>query len=526
MSESQLSPAGPDFLRGISFDRVPDGGSLLGHVGGAPALLVRRGANYYAIGAVCSHQGGPLGEGLVVGESIRCPRHHSCFSLKTGEPVRAPALEPIPCWNVRRRLDQLYVTGRRSPEPPVEIESGWRPQALRSVVIVGAGAAGTAAADALRQEGFDGSITLIGDERDAPYDRPTLSKQFLAGKAREEDLSLHQPSFYRDRKIHLVLGAPATRLDLPGRAVGCADGSFYSYDALLLATGATPVPLTTPGSNLPHVCYLRSLADARALVVQAGRARHAVVLGASFIGLEVAASLRARGVAVHVVAPESSPLDRTLGPPLSAHLRALHESHGVRFHLGRQAARIDATDVTLDDGRRLSADLVVAGVGVRPNTDLAARAGIAVDRGILVDQRLESSAPRVFAAGDAARWPDLATGSRIRIEHWVVAERQGRAAARSMLGQTGPYAAVPFFWTQHYDTVVSYVGHAERWNRIEIARDLHDRQWVVEFVSEGRIVAVATIGRDRDSLKAEAALERDLRAKLWKRAGYSPLEAG
>jgi NADPH-dependent 2,4-dienoyl-CoA reductase/sulfur reductase-like enzyme len=377
------------------------------------------------------------------------------------------------------------------------------------VVIVGGGAAGVVAAETLRREGFQGRVTIVDPDHDAPYDRPNLSKDYLAGNAPEEWIPLHPPEFYRDQGIELRRGARVASIDPTGRRVQLADGVSLSFGALLLATGAAPVRLASElEAGSPQVHYLRSLADSRRIVGAALEGGRAVVLGASFIGLEVAASLRARKLSVHVVAPDERPLERVLGPQLGDFIRRLHEEHGVVFHLGQKARAVAEGWVTLENGQRLSADLLVAGIGVRPNLELAEAAGLALDRGISVNERLETSAPNIFAAGDIARWPDPHTGERIRVEHWVVAQRQGRTAARNILGAGERFDAVPFFWSRHYDDSIDYVGHAERWDSVAVEGDLDARNAAVRFLRGGKLLALATVGRERQSLAAELEMER------------------
>jgi apoptosis-inducing factor 3 len=268
------------------------------------------------------------------------------------------------------------------------------------------------------------------------------------------------------------------------------------------------VHLPLAGGDLPHVHYLRTLADSRTLIAASKSAKRAVVIGSSFIGLEVAASLRARNIDVHVVAPEAIPLSRILGDYLGSFIRSFHESHGVTFHLGRKPQRIEADAVVLDDDTRLTADLVAIGVGVRPRLDLADQAGLATDKGVSVDEYLETSVPGVYAAGDIARWPDVHTGQRIRVEHWVVAQRQGQVAARNILGARERFDYVPFFWSAHYDVSINYVGHAEQWDEVTVDGDAEKHDVAVRLVRGANVAALATIFRDDDSLNEELRQER------------------
>ncbi len=504
MSAGESQPKGPDLAGGVEAESLADGRSLEGHVGSEAVLLVRSGGEFFAVGSKCTHYGGPLAEGLVVDGTVRCPWHHACFSLRTGEALRAPALNPVDRWTVERRGSKVHVTAKAPPAPARKRP----PSAPRRIVIVGGGAAGNAAAEMLRHEGFDGSLTLLSADTSVPYDRPNLSKDYLAGTAPEEWIPLRSPEFYVEKGIELRLGTRVTAIDPARREVTLEAGGKLPYDALLLATGASPVRPRLPGAELPHVFTLRSLADARAIIARAGEGSRALVLGASFIGLEAAAALRTRGVEVQVAAPDAIPMERVLGAELGRFVRKLHEKHGVVFHLGRTAQAIDSGAVTLSDGSRVAADLVVIGVGVRPVVDLAQAAGLEVDNGVLVDARLRSSVPEIFVAGDAARWQDARTGERMRVEHWVVAERQGQSVARTMLGGTEPFDDVPFFWSAHYDATFSYVGHATQWDAARMDGTPEARDCRVELSAKGKVLAVITLGRDRQSLEAEVALAR------------------
>lgn len=505
----QTELTGPDLGTGIAAADLEPGGKLLGHAHGEPVLLTRVGDDYLAIGASCTHYGGPLAEGVIDGDTVRCPWHHACFDLRTGEALRAPALNPVARWKVERRGDMILVTEKIERDPlassfPLMVDRASLP---RAIVIVGAGAAGTAAAEMLRRCGFNGRVTLLDNDEGSPYDRPNLSKDYLAGNAPEDWIPIRPEGFYAEHQIDIVRGR-AARLDTTSKTLDVEGQGSLSYDRLLLATGAEPVRLKTPGDDQAHVHYLRSLVDSRSIIAATEDAKSAVVIGASFIGLEVAASLRARNVAVHVVGPEKIPLERVLGEYLGTFVRSLHEERGVTFHLGHTATRFDRDAVVLDDGTRIPADFVVIGVGVKPRLELAEQAGLAMDRGIVVNEFLETSAPAVYAAGDIARWPDPHSGDRIRVEHWVVAERQGQTAARNMLGARERFDFVPFFWSAHYDVSFNYVGHAEKWDRVEVDGDATKHDVAVRLMREDKLLALVTLFRDEESLREEIRMER------------------
>jgi NADPH-dependent 2,4-dienoyl-CoA reductase/sulfur reductase-like enzyme/nitrite reductase/ring-hydroxylating ferredoxin subunit len=521
MSVDKPKLSGPDLTQATELSAIPDGTMLLGHVHGEPVLLVRRGDNVFAIGAICSHYGAPLEQGLLVGDTVRCPWHHACFNVRTGEALRAPALSPVSRW----RVETVRVDARQCP--PTDTLAGavvvreklrfWKPKSPlaaagrpSSVVIVGGGAAGNAAAEMLRQQGYGGRLTMLSADSALPCDRPNLSKGFLAGTAPASTNPLRPPEYYRRHDIDLQLNTRVIAIDTASHEVLLADGSRRGYDALLLATGAEPVRLDLPGIDLAHVHYLRTQADSEAIVAKALSASRAVVIGASFIGLEVAASLRARQLDVHVVGAEPVLMAKVLGLEVGAFLRRLHEKHGVKFHLGTTATAIDQGAVTLKNGERLDADLVVIGIGVRPMLTLAEQAGLAIDRGIVVDQYLETSVPGIFAVGDIARWPDPLTGDNVRVEHWVVAERQGQVAARNILGRREPFDDVPYFWTKQYDFKLAYVGHAENWDEAVIGGSLEARDCTITYRRNSRDLAKAFVGRDLDSLRSEVTFKEHM----------------
>ncbi|HEX3972360.1 MAG TPA: FAD-dependent oxidoreductase [Stellaceae bacterium] len=499
------STTGPDLAVGIAASELADGKTLVGHVGEENVLLVRQAGDIFAIGATCSHYGGPLGDGLLTGDAVRCPWHHACFDIRTGEALHAPALSPLASWSVEQQGGKIFVRGKK---PAAAKKASSAASAPGKIVIIGGGAAGFAAAERLRRDGYANSIVIISDDAAPPVDRPNLSKDYLAGNAPEEWIPLRQDDFYTGNKIDLRLKSSVASIDPRAKEIALGDGSKLGYDRLLLATGAEPIKLPLPGADLPHVFTLRTLADSRAVIARAANAKRAVVIGASFIGLEAAAALRNRNIEVHVVAPEKIPMERVLGPAMGEFVRALHEEHGVIFHLENTPTAIDPKQVTLNSGAVIEADLVVMGVGVRPRLTLAEKAGLRIDRGVVVDRYLQTSAPDIFAAGDIARWPDPHSGQAIRVEHWVVAERQGATAALNLLGQRTAFDAVPFFWSQHYDVPINYVGHAESWDEIAIDGDIGKRDCVLRYKKAGKTLAVTSIYRDRDSLEAEFAMER------------------
>jgi apoptosis-inducing factor 3 len=497
--------SGPDLQQGLRTSELADGAMIAGHVGEDAVLLARRGDEFFALDAFCTHYHAPLADGAMIGDTIRCPWHHACFDLRTGGAVGAPALRPLRTWSVERDGDLVRVT--RTAEAPAKTAAATNDH----IVIVGAGAAGSFAAAELRRIGFGGRVTLLTREERLPYDKPNLSKDYLAGRAQQEWIPLRSEEEYAADRVDLRLRTSVERIDPARGEVHLAGGERIAFDRLILATGASPRRLEIPTAAHARVHYLRTWSDADSLLQSAGDARSAVVIGASFIGLETAASLRERGLSVTVIGAEERPLERVLGREAGDFIRRTHEEHGVRFRLGRHPVEIRAGGVVLDDGSIEQCELVVAGIGVVPDLTLAEQAGLTIDRGIVVNEHLQTSAPNIFAAGDAARFP--CRGKSIRVEHWAAAGRQGQSAARNAAGHgepfaSVPFASVPFFWSQHYDLVFAYAGHAERADDAQLFGSLADHNAAVVYRDGGRVAAVATLFRDDVSLAVEAAMER------------------
>ncbi len=507
MSEPPAAPTGPDLGRGVPASSLAEGVMLLGHVGGEPVILARSGGVLHAVGALCTHYHALLSDGLLADGVVHCPWHHARFCLKTGEALGAPAIEPLTCWRVEDEAGTIFV--RHVSAAPSPGAHARRPDAPRRIVVIGGGGAGFAAAERLRREGYDGELTLLSADVDAPYDRPNCSKDYLAGAAPREWMPLKDAAYYADNAIDLRTSTAVRSLDLSGRTVTLLDGADLAFDALILATGAAPVRPPVPGFDRPNVYILRSLADCETIIQAASHSRRVAIIGASFIGLEVAAALIDRKLDVAVIAPEAIPLAKILGEDIGRAVQALHESEGVVFYLGRTAVGFPDGSVVLDDGTAVPADMVVLGVGVRPETGLAMIAGLAVDHGVIVGADLQTAAPGVFAVGDVARYPDpRSPGVLIHVEHWAAAQRQGQHAARVILGQADRFTDPPFFWSAHYDMVISYVGHAEGFDTARVDGDIAGGDATVRFTREGRLLAAATLGRDIDSLKIELDFAR------------------
>lgn len=503
--------AAPDLRLGIAVDDRAEGRLLAGTVDGQPVVIARAGGRWCAVAGKCTHLGAPLEEGLVVNGELRCPWHHARFSLDTGEAIAAPAFAPLTRFEVEERDGRLFVTGAKAADDRTVATSPGR------VVIVGGGAGGHACAEMLARHGVE-SVTVISDDTDPPYDRTFCSKQYLIGMVPREEASLVDDGLFDGNGPILLVKRAVRSIDPQAKTVVLDDGSDVPFDVLVLATGAEPVRLDLPGFDRSNVHVLRTLRDADALIAAADAGKRAVVVGASFIGLEAAASLTQRDVKVQVVATDAIPLDKIVGAEIGSMIRKVHEEKGVRFHLGRKPVAFDGHGLTLDDGSRIETDFVVVGVGVKPRTALAEAAGLTMAShdeggGVVVDERLETSVPGVFAIGDIARYPDRHAGKAIRVEHWVHAQRQGQFVARLLMKQAGRYDDLPFFWSAHFDTGLRYHGHVDGIEGSELDGSIEGRDFTIRFDGAGIERAFVTCNRDLPALRVEAEWEADREAE-------------
>jgi NADPH-dependent 2,4-dienoyl-CoA reductase/sulfur reductase-like enzyme/nitrite reductase/ring-hydroxylating ferredoxin subunit len=481
-------------------------------VGETDLVLVRAGGELHALYGRCTHYGAPLADGVLSDGRLVCPWHHACFAAATGALLEPPALDALPRFETRVEGDEVFVT---LPDPVPERlppEGAGAPEAdAGRFVILGAGAAGAAAAEALREAGFRGRVLLLGG--DGPYDRTLLSKDYLKEEATKGWVPLRDGGFYRARGIER-LETWVARVDPAAQTLILENGETLSYDALLLATGSQPRQLEVPGAELEGVYTLRTLHDARALLAAAEGARRVVLIGASFIGMECASSLRARGLAVTVVTPDAVPFERLLGSAVGRAFAELHRQNGVTLVTEAKVARFEggqrAERVVLEDGRALEADLVLVGIGVEPATGLLEGVPLEADGSLAVDRsfRVAGAPGPLYAAGDVARYPNPYGPGRLRVEHWRVAMQTGRAAARAMLGREEPFDGVPFFWTMQHGKGLRYVGYTEAWDEVVIAGDLNAWDFVAYYLEGGRLAAALGAGRDTELCLIEECLRR------------------
>lgn len=482
-------------------DELKDGQMKQVKVGATAVLLARVDGTYHAVGNSCTHYGAPLSDGVLVGSRVVCPWHHSCYSVVGGELEEPPGLDSLPRYEVRLDGPNIVVTVPENvPEQRTPPATGAKQAADQRVfVIVGGGAAGAAAAEALREAGYRGRVVVLTAEARLPYDRTLLSKAYLAKGDDQGWIPMRKAAFYRERDIEIMDSTGVTGLDPEAQTLELADGTTLHFDAVLLAPGSVVRRLDVPGADLDGVLLLRTPEDSDRIVAAAKAGRRAVVIGASWIGMECAASLRARDIAVTVVAPEQVPFEKILGAQAGHMLQQLHEEHDVTFRLGVEVARLEGVSaverVVLNSGETLEADFVVVGVGVRPATGFLGELADD-DGGVRVDRQLRvANVPKsVWAAGDIARFPWQ--GDDIRIEHWRVAMQHGRVAAFNMAGREQAFDDAPFFWTQQYGKSFRYVGHVEQPDETLVDGDLDQLKALVCYIKNGQLRAALGVGRD------------------------------
>jgi NADPH-dependent 2,4-dienoyl-CoA reductase/sulfur reductase-like enzyme/nitrite reductase/ring-hydroxylating ferredoxin subunit len=473
--------------------------------GDRDVYLVRIDGVVRAVGTECPHYHEQLVKGVILDREIVCPAHFARFDVRNGRMVSPPALDDLPRFPVEIRDGDVWVGPVEKPRFPKP--AGDDP---RTFLIVGGGAAGEAAAETLRREGFAGRIVMITAEDERPYDRPNLSKDLLTGAAKPEWMPLRGPKFHANQKIELLTGRRVIAVDPAAKTATLSTGEKLAFDRALIATGGVPRKPAIPGADAGGCFLLRSLADGRALIAAASAWKRAVLVGAGFIGMELASSLAERGLRVQVVAPEPLPFAKVLGDRIATMLLERQKENGVEFHLGTIPVRVTGTPgemrVGLSDGGAVSGAFVVFGLGIEPAIDCLAGTGLAGPDGIPVDARFCTRHPDIFAAGDVAIAPDVA-GEVTRVEHWAVAQRQGRHAARAMLGSPAPYGEAHFFWTRQAGIPLKYVGAARTWDEIIYRGDVGSAKFLAGFYRAGGLKAAATVGR-RIEL---AAVERLMR---------------
>lgn len=477
-------------------------------IGDTPILLIRSGDAVHALAADCPHAGAPLEEGAICNGRIVCPWHKGTFEVATGQLVEPPALSGLDCYPVTLDGDNVLVDPHPLPEPANAAASD-----ARHFVVAGAGAAGAAACSALREYGFSGRITLIGQHPEVPYDRTALSKFVLSGEMATDDVPPLLPDDFFQRNGIERLNATIERVDGQHRTMRFAGGREISFDAALLATGGTPVVPPLPGHDLHHVHVLRSLRDARAIMADIKDSARLVVLGSSFIGLEAASALRKRNIDVTVVAPDKVPFAKQFGDRLGAMFQRLHEENGVTFRLGETVSSLEGSEavdeVVLKSGARLHTDAVLLGTGVKPATNMIE--GLALDKNgaVIVDATMRA-APDIYAAGDIASFPLSEGGEHVRIEHWRVAQQHARVAARNMCGVKTRYAGVPFFWTYHYGKRFDYLGYANEWDDLIISGDPEKQAFLAFFSKSGHVAAVLACDREAATARLAEAMRETI----------------
>lgn len=477
-------------------------------------LLVHVDGKFHAVGAHCTHYGAPLEKGALCGHHVICPWHHAWFDITNGNLIEPPALDALPHYEVKINGNdvQVKLPENDSPNRVPQMVSSDLTADKRVFVIIGGGASGYAAAQTMREDGFKGRIKMITPETRTPYDRPNLSKDYLAGDAQPEWMPLRPDDFFKKHDIELLMEKTVKRVNHSAKEVILNDGEKISYDKLLVATGGRPRELKVPGSDLKNIFVLRSFAQADKNIANVEGAKNVVVIGASFIGMETAASLQSRGLQVTVVAPGNLPFEKTMGPEIGKYFKNLHEKNGVRFKLGSEAKSFEGIGkveaVVLENDEKIEADLVIVGIGVIPITDFLTDFEKEKDGGVKVDEHLQLTED-LYVTGDIAHILNPRTRERYRIEHWRYALQQGRAAGHNMAGKKVDFTAVPFFWTAHFGISLRYLGHAKGWDEIVYEGDPAQPPFLAFFTKNDRITAIAGIERDTDMAYLEQLMKDD-----------------
>lgn len=470
---------------------------------GKSILLCKIDDKFYAHSAHCTHYGAPLADGVLNGDRIVCPWHHACFNAKNGNMIEPPARDSLPNYEVRIENENVIAS------LPEELEFSREPEMAEkdtkadnsTFVILGAGVSGNAAAQAMREAGFQGNIIMITRENHPPYDRPNLSKEYLQGEAQPEWMPLRSEEFYSKHGIEIMLNKNCNGINAQNKLLFFENGEKLNYDKLLITSGGEPRKLNLPGSELKNIFYLRSFTDADKIIKAAENSTNAVVIGGSFIGLEAASSLIKRGLKVTVVAPEKIPFQHIFGEEIGSLIKEQHEKAGVHFKLHSQVKGFEGNgkvqSVFLKDGSKINADLVVAGIGVKPATSFADGIELQGDGSIKVDSHFRAFKD-VYAAGDIATFPHYLLGNKIRIEHYRTAEQLGRIAGFNMADRTSEYKDVPFFWTVQAGLTINYVGHTENWDEVIIDGNVHKKEFIAYYIKNNLVAAAAGCNRDKD----------------------------
>jgi apoptosis-inducing factor 3 len=469
---------------------------------GNEILLCKIDDSFFATAAHCTHYGAPLADGILSGDRIVCPWHHACFNAKTGNLEEPPARDSLTNYEVKIDGENVIV------KVPGKLEGSKIPAMIKynqenknTFVVLGGGAAGNAAVQSLRENGYDGKLVMISQENRVPYDRPNLSKDYLQGTMDGEWMPLRSEDFYKDHNIELKLNHKVTNVDADRKSISFENGESLSYDKLLVATGGVSRKLNLPGSDLKNIFYLRSYDDCDKIIEAAQNSSKGVIIGASFIGMESAFSLSERKIKITVIGIESVPFENVFGKEIGNLFKKHHEEHGVEFRLQAKIKKFEGDGkvnaVVLENDEKIEADFVVVGIGVSPATGFLKGINLQQDGSIKVDERFYADKD-IFVAGDVALFPDPVSGEHIRIEHWRTAEQQGRIAGANMTGKKIPFASAPFFWTVQAGLTLNYVGHAKSWDDIIIKGDVTKEDFTAYYIKDKNLVAAAGVNRDKE----------------------------